>query len=655
MTRLLGLSATRLILVMAVALLGLVVAGGHRSALGQVELPLFFGPIPTNPPCLINPGPPLPTDSVTCQLGAPDPAQPPDAVGTLPPAAAVATPVGSLELVVSDTIFYSATVVANQVGAYGLDLAFGDGSVITCGKNLLFDSLENVVETVVVTGPAGFLADPAIVTTTPALGTQQLIEWTVHKDSSSPTTYTATCTVTDSADASATITATTTLVTSQTLIAASVFSANTPANQVIEQGANATFSDFLFILPDSDADGVPDPQDACPGTAPGATVDANGCSQAQVDQDLDGVCDPGKFSSLCTGFDNCPSVPNADQLDADAEGVGDACDNCPSVPNADQTDTDGDGIGAACDPDEVVAVTVLTAGINDNFALPIEPTFPSASLAGLAAPTQKDFDDPTVNHRVLHTFTDLPPCIVGATLETRLQAAGDLSHNDNMMLTFIEPGDIDWPPTGPERWSSRIGSNSPPGTPGLLPYNWLPGSVADIVLNLDELPLSPALQELLGVSHLSLIDGMNEHGFLDFHIQDDTTVDFITLTVTSQCVVPIDIDIKPGSDPNCINVNEFGIVRNGVVPVAILTTPTFDAADVDPLTVMLDAAPVRLKGKSDNAGALEDVDGDGDLDLVVHIKDWILAEGSTTATLTGLLFDGTPIAGTDSVCVVPDK
>jgi hypothetical protein len=85
---------------------------------------------------------------------------------------------------------------------------------------------------------------------------------------------------------------------------------NNPRNSLNQSGP-------LNVISDSDADGVPDGSDACPGTTTGHTVDAVGCAQAQVDSDADTICNPGAPSGgpapPCTGSDNCPLWPNPSQ------------------------------------------------------------------------------------------------------------------------------------------------------------------------------------------------------------------------------------------------------------------------------------------------------------------------------------------------------
>lgn len=106
------------------------------------------------------------------------------------------------------------------------------------------------------------------------------------------------------------------------------------------------------------------------------------------------------------------------------------------------------------------------------------------------------------------------------------------------------------------------------------------------------------------------------------------------------------IDVKPGEGDAAINPR-----ARGRIPVAILTTDSFDAGDVDRSTIRFgatgtDAAPVHVSD--------EDVDGDGRPDLLLHVE----AEaagfscGETTARLTARTAGGEAIEGIERIRTV---
>ena len=108
-------------------------------------------------------------------------------------------------------------------------------------------------------------------------------------------------------------------------------------------------------------------------------------------------------------------------------------------------------------------------------------------------------------------------------------------------------------------------------------------------------------------------------------------------------LIRVGIDIKPGSDSNVFNLK-----FKWIVSVAILTTDVFDAYYVEPDTV-------NIAGANPLCWRMEDVDNDGDYDMLLHFKtqELELTKKSTEATLEGETIDGVQITGTDSVNIVP--
>ena len=106
----------------------------------------------------------------------------------------------------------------------------------------------------------------------------------------------------------------------------------------------------------------------------------------------------------------------------------------------------------------------------------------------------------------------------------------------------------------------------------------------------------------------------------------------------------VSIDIKPGEYPN--NVNPFSL---GKLPVALLTTEEFKASLVDPESLAFMGATPLL-------WTMEDVDADGDMDMLLHFSipdlnfDLLVDENiHKYAYLYGKTINGTSIVGRDTI------
>lgn len=110
-------------------------------------------------------------------------------------------------------------------------------------------------------------------------------------------------------------------------------------------------------------------------------------------------------------------------------------------------------------------------------------------------------------------------------------------------------------------------------------------------------------------------------------------------------LIHVGIDIYPGYERNLVKALE-------VLPVAILSRENFDATTLALPTLLLDGAPIVVKGRKWHY-ALRDVNGDGLVDFVGYFNCRKLrySIGRHTMELTGETIGGQPFRGTDFVVI----
>jgi hypothetical protein len=344
--------------------------------------------------------------------------------------------------------------------------------------------------------------------------------------------------------------------------------------------------------------------------------------QIVLDADGDGIADVA---------DNCRRTYNPDQADRDGDGVGDACDNCPLLANADQLDTDGDGQGNACtahyaetliveggakQPGQSVLVTATFQNTSGADIVTIRPDCVNTSFAvtrlvdGVVV-----LLDPIIREKMYGIPNDLITIPMGQTFSVTCNIA-EMYHP-----SILKSDDAD-------------------------PTKEVIYTVEAVYSNF---VVDPDINPLTGVCKPDTTCFPTWVGSV---ASQPATVLIKGPPVAEPVVESIDaqIDIKPGTSPNSINLGS-----SGVVPVAILSSAGFDARTVNPTSVTLAGARVKVKGRGTPMAAFEDVNGDGLMDLVVHVSTEALelSAGDTRAFLEARTFGGTPVIGSDWLRIVP--
>ncbi|MBY5991165.1 thrombospondin type 3 repeat-containing protein [Ferrimonas balearica] len=455
----------------------------------------------------------------------------------------------------------------------------------------------------------------------------------------------------------------------------------------------------FWALLDSDRDELADRDDNCPLRPNPAQTDADGDGIGDLceDTDLDGVVDPD---------DNCPLLANAGQGDGDNDGFGDLCDlcplvadnqangdgdafgdacdldndndgiddvvdNCPVVPNVDQLDLDADALGDLCDTDTDID--------GDGIANALDGYFDGANFVDESAQASLSFTDQHIGGSTFGELLanntkigwdiqdDTSGGVIIQTVSTgKLKACGDRKPVTWLSGTI---GPLTCSSLVIRPWSGQVEvamddteefTVSVSGGAELKIVDNLAGEVALLVPPDSATPVLASVGEALNLELSSDTAVVVEEQDAQFEITNTaSSTGTVTATIGDEVVIyapgdegyPIVIDIKPESADNTINLGS-----NGVVPVGIFSSPDFDATEIDPLSVTLANAGVRLKGKGTPQFSLTDLNGDGLLDIEVKVETSALelTAQSQIAALTANTFSGLALRGQDEVLIIKE-